>query len=302
MPPELPTAPTATGTTTAEAVLAEPGSDDRTSLGFTFWLAVAWLVALSALCALAPVLPFVKDPALPQGPLQDLPTPDYWFGTDNLGRDQFARILYGGRVSLLIGIAVVVFGSVVGGFLGITAGYFRGWWDRLVTGIDDILLSFPALLLALALVSVVGGGEPSIGSVIASLSVLAVAPLARITRATTLTFTRREFVQAARVLGATDARIVRREILPNVVPPMASFALVVVAVVIVAEGALAFLGLSVTDTPSWGSMIQFGRAQLEDHPQVSAVPIIVMFLTILAFNLVGDRLRQRFGDIKEAGI
>jgi peptide/nickel transport system permease protein len=158
------------------------------------------------------------------------------------------------------------------------------------------MLAFPPLILALALVAFMG---QKLSNVIAALTILSIPSLTRITRAATLTFSQREFVMAARTLGASHFRVITREVLPNVVPPMASFALLAIAVVIVAEGTLSFLGLSVeSPSVSWGGLIQGGRQQLDETPHVSLIPCGIMFVTLLALNYVGDKLRSVF-DVRE---
>lgn len=277
-------------------------------LGVGFWIAVAWLGLLIGLAILAPWLPFVDDPNTRGSSAEELtaaPSAEHWFGTDDIGRDVFARVVWGGRVSLFIGVAAVTFGFVIGGTLGLTAGYFGGRYERAVIGSMDIMLAFPALVLALALVTFLsepGTQNATLGTVTLVLTILAVPALARITRAATLTFAQREFVTAARALGATNSRIIAREILPNVVPPMAAFSLLAIAIVIVAEGALSFLGLSVASpTATWGNLIEQGRNSLNDAPWISLFPCAVMFLTLLSFNYVGDQLRRYF-DVKEINV
>jgi len=280
---------------------------DVKKLGFGFWLAVGWLGLLISLAVLAPVLPFVDDPNA-RGDIDALqapPSAEHWFGGDDIGRDVFARVIWGARVSLFIGVAAVAFGFVIGGTLGLTAGYFSGRYERIVIGAMDIMLAFPALVLALALVTFLsepGTQNATLGTVTLVLTILAVPALARITRAATLTFAQREFVTASRALGARNSRIISREILPNVLPPMAAFALIAIAIVIVAEGALSFLGLSVASpTATWGNLIEQGRNKLNDAPWISLFPCAVMFLTLLSFNYVGDQLRRYF-DVKEINV
>lgn len=265
--------------------------------GIGFWLAIAWLAVVIALAVLAPVLPFVDSPTdFPDlsTPSLDGPSADHWFGVNQNGDDLFSQVVNGARTSLIIGLSVMVLGFLVGGSLGLVAGFFRGKIDRVISAVIDILLAFPALVLALALIGIISGGDATLPVVILALSLLSVAPLARITRAATLSFAEREFVTAARTLGAKNGRIMLREILPNVVPPMAAFALTVIALVIVAEGALAFLGLSVSSpAPTWGKLISEGRAEIEDHGHWALFPSAVMFLTILALNYMGDALQAR---------
>ena len=252
----------------------------------------------------AAFLPFVKDPNKINDAFKAAPSTEHWFGTDNIGRDIFSRVVYGGRMSLLIAATAIVVGLALGGLFGLMAGYYGRRTDRVISAGTDVLLAFPALVLTLALVGVLGErrwfADKRAWLVIASLAILSIAPLTRIVRASTLVYSQREFVMAARSLGARNRRIMVREVLPNVVPSMVSFALTGLALLIIAEGALAFLGQSVkVPTPTWGLMINEGRQNLEDAPWISLMPAAVMFLTILAFNLIGDVLSKRF-DIKES--
>ncbi len=217
------------------------------------------------------------------------PSAEHWFGGDAIGRDLFARVVYGGRVSLTVGVASIAIGMAIGGTMGLIAGYFRGVTDTAITSTANIMLAFPPLILALALVSFMG---QNLRNVIIALAIISIPSLARITRAATLTFSQREFVMASRTLGASHWRVITREVLPNVIPPMAAFALLAIAIAIVAEGTLSFLGLSVeAPTASWGGIINEGRDLLDEAPHISLIPCGVMFLTLLALNYVGDKLQ-----------
>lgn len=276
--------------------------------GIGFWLSVVWTVVIVFLSAAAPYLPFIDEPGTFSitNPSKAGPSSEFFFGTNENGDDIFSQVVNGGRTSLIIAVSVVVLGLISGGLVGMVAGYFRGRTDRIISAVVDTLLAFPALVLALAMISIFASDgstvRPNLPVVIGSLSILSVAPLARITRGITLSFAEREFVTAARTLGAKNSRIIRREILPNLIPPMAVFSLTVIAVVIVAEGALAFLGLSVSaPAPTWGKLILAGRDDLDSSPHITFFPAGVMFLTILSLNYIGDVLQGKF-TVREGAI
>jgi peptide/nickel transport system permease protein len=233
------------------AIAANPGGDHgdeqavERKLGVMFWLAIGWVVLIVVLAILAPKLP-LKDPNeryinrdFGRPPYK--PSSEYWFGTDRDARDIFSRTIFGARVSLVVGFSSIAFGMLIGGSLGIIAGYFRGWCDRIISFVFLVLLSFPALVLAVLITTLV---DRSLLTVSGTIGFLAIAPIGRLARATTIQFADREFVIAARTLGASHKRIIVRELLPNCLIPMSALALLGMAVAIVAEGALAFLGLS----------------------------------------------------------
>lgn len=273
------------------------------SLGFGFWLAIGWIVLIVAAAVLAPILP-IKDPnknfvQTGQRPPYGLSW-EHWMGTDQDARDMFSRTIFGARVSLTVGFVAIAFGMLIGGSLGMVAGFVRGWFDRLVSFVFLVLLSFPALVLAILITALV---DRSLFTISLTLGLLAIAPVGRLARAATLVFAEREFVMAARTIGAKQSRILLRELLPNVLIPMSALALLGVAVAIVAEGGLAFLGLSVESGSTWGKLILTGSGTrtLESAPWVAFGPIIVLFLTVMALNFAGDRLRDYF-DVKELAV
>ena len=280
------------------AAVAIPARTRRKGQGVGFWLAVGWLVLLVVLAALAGVLPFVKDPNLPQaGALRQGPSAEHWFGGDAIGRDIFSRVVYGARVSLGIGVAAIGLGMLIGGTLGVLAAYFRGKLDSALSAVADVLLAFPPLIVLLALIAFLGQNARN---VILGLTIISIPSLFRIARAATMAVAQREFVLAARAVGSRHRRIIAREILPNVAPPLLSYGLLSIAVVVVAEGALSFLGLSVSaPTPTWGSLINEGRSLLDETPHAALIPCAVMFITLLSLNHVGDRLRTIF-DVRES--
>ena len=277
-------------------------SDDaavRRRLGVGFWLAMVWLVVMAFVALFAPLLPIADPTEVGFGGARESPSFDAWFGTDALGRDVFSRTMHGARISLAVGGFAIVFGMVVGGALGILAGYFRGRLDQAVGFVFFVLLSFPALVLAILITATL---ERSLLVVSLTIGILAVAPVGLLSRASTLVYAEREFVSAARVLGARHGRIIVRELLPNVVIPMGALTLLGMALAVVAEGSLAFLGLSVEgdDAISWGKMIVDGAGirDLQNSTHVAMLPVVVMFVTVLALNFAGDRIRQYY-DVKE---
>ncbi|MFD0658838.1 dipeptide/oligopeptide/nickel ABC transporter permease/ATP-binding protein [Thermocatellispora tengchongensis] len=254
------------------------------------------LVLAAALADLLPLHPYDRTLA---GPPQSGPSPAHPFGTDGLGRDMLSRVVYGARVSLGVGIGAVLLGLLIGAPFGLVAGYRGRLTDAVIMSVNDIALAFPALVFALAVVAFAGA---SMRNVLIVLGVLGVPAWTRLIRGATMAFAGREFVTAARALGARDRRILWREIVPNVALPASSYAFIGMAVAVVAEGGLAFLGLSVQPpTPTWGGLINEGRNIMETAPHVVLAPSLVLFVTVLAFNLVGDRLRA-LTDVREIGL
>ena len=272
----------------AEEAVTQPVRKGR-RLGMLFWAAVGWLLFVFAVAVFATVLPLPSPTDMDMLERRAPFSAEHWLGTDGLGRDELARLIYGARISLVVGVCAPVIGVVIGGALGMLAGYFRGRFESMVVGSMDVLLAFPPLILALAATAFLG---QSIFNLTLILGVLSVPAFMRVARAATLTLARREFVIAAQALGATHARILLRELLPNVMLPLLAFFLLGVAVIIVVEGSLSFLGLGVPPPiSSWGSMIGEGRESLDVAPRLAFLPAAAMFLTVLSFNLVGDTLR-----------
>ncbi len=288
-------------TENTEVVLdeAELEIDDavKKKLGVGFWIAITWLVLVVGLALLAPVLPIDGQNDVAAGGRLESPSMDHLFGTDGAGRDVFSRTIWGARVSLSVGFIAIASGLFVGGPLGIIAGFFRGKVDAVISFVFLSLLSFPSLVLALLIVNSL---DRSLRIVALVLGILAIAPIGRLARANTIVFAEREFVQASRVIGAKNGRIMVRELLPNVLIPMSALALLGMAVAIVAEGGLAFLGLSVKEGATWGKMILEGAdpRTLRTGTHVSMSPIMVLFFTVLALNYAGDRVRSYF-DVRE---
>lgn len=273
----------------AEEAISQPERRKGRRLGILFWVAIGWLIFVFAVATFATVLPLPSPTDMDMLERRAPFSAEHWLGTDGLGRDELSRLIYGARISLVVGLCAPVIGLVFGGALGMLAGYFRGRFESGVVGTMDVLLAFPPLVLALAVTAYLG---QSIFNLTMILGVLSIPAFMRVARAATLTLARREFVIAAQALGATHARILLRELLPNVMLPLLAFFLLGVAVIIVVEGSLSFLGLGVPPPiSSWGSMIGEGRESLDVAPRLAFLPAAAMFLTVLSFNLVGDTLR-----------
>ena len=288
---------------------AEPPMDESSGvakarrLGLGFWLPTGWMILIVGVALLAPVLPlkdptdyFIRPGERPPYP----PSADHWFGTDQDARDMFSRIISGARVSLAVGFMSVAMSFIVGGAIGMVAGLVRGWFDRLASFLFLALLSFPGLVLVILIITLI---DRSVLTISVTLAVAGIAPVGRLARAATMNFAEREFVIAARPRGARNSRILFRELLPNVVIPMGALVLLGVAAAIVAEGGLAFLGLSLEKGETWGKLIRNGAGSrvLRDSPWVAFGPITVMFLTLASINYIGDYLRDFF-NVRETGL
>ena len=247
------------------------------------------LVAVLSAVAAPWIAPY--DPASQQLPLRlERPSPRHLFGLDELGRDIFSRVLAGARISLLVGVTVVSISTFVGVALGSIAGYFGGWVDDLISRAIDVLLAFPGILLAIALVAVLG---PSLTNVVLVLSVIGWVGYARLVRGQVLRTRELEFVQAARALGASTMRILLKHVIPTTIPAVMVQATLGMAGAILAEASLSFLGLGVQPpTPSWGTMLNGGRVHLLDAPHLTIFPGAAIALLVLGFNFLGDGLRD----------
>jgi peptide/nickel transport system permease protein len=254
-------------------------------------LPLAWIVTMTLASALAPVLP-IQDPDA-----QDLmnvlqsPRAGHWFGTDSLGRDIFARAIYGLRVTLIVSIGSVLIGLVLGGGAGMLAGYFRGATDRALMAFNNTLLAFPAVVLVVAVMAYPGDALLKVTGV---LGIVFAGTFARMARVNTRSLARQDFVTAARAMGMGHARVLVREIAPNLMPALTVFALIMIALAAVAEGTLAFLGLSVQPpTPTLGGMVSSEAASLREAPHAALLPALLLYLTVLSLHSLGERLQRR---------
>ena len=251
----------------------------------------AVIVAMVIVAAILAPLVLPWDPAYQDLPHRlDGPTWQHWFGLDELGRDILARVLLGARVSLLVGIVVVGVSSIVGLAVGGVSGYYGGRVDQVIGRLMDVLMAFPGMLLAIALVAVLG---PSLVNVVLALAVIGWVGYARLVRGQVLRAREFEYVTAARALGAGPWRILTRHVLPSALPPLMVQATLGMAGAILSEAALSFLGLGVQPpTPSWGSMINGGRVHLLDAPHLTVFPGLFLAVVVLGFNFLGDGLRD----------
>lgn len=254
-----------------------------------------WGFAITVLLVfLALAAPWLSpyDPTSQSLPIRLMgPSASHWMGTDQLGRDVLSRILFGARVSLSVSICVVLGAGIVGLTIGSLAGYFGGWFDRIVnTVLINAFLSFPGILLAIAFAAFLG---PGIGKVILALVITGWAGYARLARAQILQAREMEYVLAARSLGASHARILIRHLLPNILQPVLVQATIAMAGAILAESTLSFLGLGViAPMPSWGAMLSDAKSHLFDAPHLVIFPALAVMTAVLAFNLLGDALRD----------
>ncbi len=282
---------------------AEEAADPtKKKLGVLFWICVGWIVLVAVMATIANLLPLPNPDLGNYNSVQNGgPGWGHLLGTDDLYRDIFSRLVYGARVSLVVGFGGALIGLVVGGIPAMISAYRRGRIDTALNTGSYVVLAFPAIVAVIAIVSFWGKSLFKITLVIG----LFAAPLIfRVVRASTLSYATRDFVLAAKALGASDTRILTREILPNIMPTIVSFGLIAVATIIVLEGSLAFLGLSVSPpTPSWGNMLNEGSSLLtgakgQTNPWLVIFPASAMFLLLISLNVVADKLRAYF-DVSE---
>jgi peptide/nickel transport system permease protein len=252
--------------------------------------ALVVLVLIVAAAVLAPLLPLANPIQVDSPHALYSPGTPYLFGSDQYGRDVFSRVVYGGRISLLVGPIAVFIALVPGVAVGLIAGYYGRWVDTLLMRVIDVMLAFPGILLALGIVAVLG---PSLTSLMIAVGISTIPTYARLTRASVLSARENLYVDAARVVGAPDVSILLRHILPNVVAPIIVISTLGVGAAILVAAALSFLGLgSQPPTPEWGRMLSEGRQYLREQWWIATFPGLAIMLTVLALNVLGDGLRD----------
>jgi peptide/nickel transport system permease protein len=256
-----------------------------------FCMGIVILLLFAAAALLAPVI--VPHDTTRQNLANDLVaySPEHLLGTDKLGRDILSRLIYGARISLMVGVSTVALSLAIGLAIGSLSGYCGGWVDQLLMRLVDILMAFPGILLAIAFTAVLG---PGLDHVILALCLIGWTGYARMVRGEILSLREREFIQAARALGCKPSRMILRHLVPNLLPPLAIQATFGLAAAIIAEGSLSFLGLGVEPpTPSWGAMLNEGRQFLLVAPHLTTYPGLAILFTVFALNLVGDSLQDK---------
>lgn len=257
--------------------------------------AIAGLILIGIFLLLAVFAPLIADyegEALKMNITERLQSPNisHWFGTDEMGRDIFARIVYGTRISLFVGIISVSIALTLGGTLGAIAGYYGGKIDNIIMRVLDVLLAIPTILLAITIVAALGA---SILNLMIAVGVSNIPGFARVVRAAVLSVKDQEFIEAARAIGSRDYVIILKHVLPNSMAPIIVFATLKVASAIMATASLSFIGLGIQPpTPEWGSMLASGRAYIRDNMYIVLYPGLAIVLTVLSLNLIGDGLRD----------
>ena len=267
----------------------------RLGRALRLWVPAGILILLLATCFLLPLV--VTMPSPTNGDIiynNEAPfSPGHWLGTNVQGVDVFSQLVYGGQVAFEVGVSVTLIGIAIGGTLGVIAGYFGGSVDAVISRVLDVLIAFPALVLALVIAEGLG---PSEMHTIWALSVFGIPAVGRIARSATLTMRGLPFMVAARLAGTRRWRIITRHVVPNIMPTIVTFSLLGIGVVIILEGALDFLGYGIpAPTPSWGKMIANGQQILSAQPEYVLIPSIALLITVASLNMLGDALRERWG-------
>jgi peptide/nickel transport system permease protein len=267
----------------------------RLGRALRLWVPVGVLILILAFCFLLPLV--VTLPSSTKGDIivnNEPPfSPGHILGTDVQGVDIFSQLVYGGQVAFEVGISVTVIGIAIGGTLGVIAGYFGGWVDAVISRVFDILIAFPAIVLALVIAEGLG---PTEMHVIWALAVFGIPAVGRVARGATLTIRGLPFMTAARLAGTRRWRIIARHVVPNIMPNVVTFSLLGLGIIIILEGALDFLGYGIQrPTPSWGNMIATGQQILSAQPEYVLIPSIALLITVASLNMLGDALRERWG-------
>jgi len=254
-------------------------------------VAALFVLLLVFVAVFAPwIVPFDPENFFDYDMLNTGPSAAHWFGVDPLGRDIFSRILAGARISLMAGFLSVVLGGIIGTAFGLLAGYYEGWWDRIVMRVSDVLFAFPGILLALGVVAILGS---SMTNVVVAVSVFSVPAFARLVRGNTLVLKQQTYIEAERSIGASDWTIIVRHILPGTISSIVVYFSMRVGTSIITAASLSFLGMGAQPpTPEWGAMLSEARADMVTSPHVALFPSLAIFFTVLAFNLLGDALRD----------
>jgi glutathione transport system permease protein len=254
-------------------------------------IAGVFVLLLIALAILAPwIVPYDAETFYDYDSLNALPSLKHWFGVDPIGRDIFSRILMGARISLTAGFVSVAVGALIGTALGLAAGYYEGWCDRIIMRICDVLFAFPGILLAIGIVAILGGGMVN---VIIAVAIFSIPTFARLVRGNTLSLKHLTYIEAARSIGASDWTIVIRHIFPGTIAAVVVYFSLRIGTSIITAASLSFIGMGAQPpTPEWGAMLNEARADMMTSPHVAIFPSLAIFLTVLAFNLLGDGLRD----------
>ena len=287
------TEPSAAQAAQAERAIRTPWSEfwrkfrkQHVALGAGIFVLLLIAVAIAA----PHIVPYDPENFFDYDALNAGPSAAHWFGVDSLGRDIFSRILAGSRISLEAGFLSVAIGAVIGTFFGLLAGYYEGWWDRITMRVADVLFAFPGILLAIGVVAILGNGMIN---VICAVAIFSIPAFARLVRGNTLMLKQLTYIEAARSIGASDWTIIVRHILPGTISSVVVYFTMRIGTSIITAASLSFLGLGAQPpTPEWGAMLNEARADMVTAPHIALFPSLAIFLTVLAFNLLGDGLRD----------
>jgi peptide/nickel transport system permease protein len=269
--------------------------------GARLWLAGGWLLIALLAAILAPLIA-PQDPLAQDLMLERLPPfwmsgaePGYWLGTDSLGRDLLSRLIFGARIAFIVAFAAATAACLVGSALGLIAGYFGGWADRIISRVVDVWMAFPPVLFAILLVAVLGTG---LSSVILAIAIIDWTRFCRVIRAEAMSQSRMDYVESARIAGYGRVGIMLREVLPNVVPSIVALLSLEMGIAVIVEAILSFVNLSIsTDDPTWGGIIAEGRLSIHQAWWVLVFPLITLILTVLSFSQFGEGLKARFDPV-----